>query len=158
MESLIGEFRNTLDDKGRVSLPIRLRNALAGSLLILTQGLDECLWLYPPDEWRALSRVVMDSTSPFSARSRIIRRRIIGPAQEVEIDRAGRIAVPQSLRDFAGLTKDCIVLGQDDYIEIWDEERYRRYNQATEEEFKSGSEELGAILRRDKGSPTREVL
>jgi MraZ protein len=158
MESLIGEFRNTLDDKGRVSLPARLRNALGDTMLVLTQGADDCLWLYPPGGWKTLSRVVMDSTSPFSARSRIIRRRIIGPAQELEIDKAGRIAVPQSLRDFAGLARDCVILGLVDYIEIWDAERYRDYLSANEEEFKSGSEELGAILRGDREIPIREGL
>jgi MraZ protein len=155
MEVLTGEFYNTLDDKGRVSLPARLRSALSGNTLVLTQGADDCLWLYPPEEWKTLLRVVMESTSPFLSRSRIVRRRIIGPAQEVEIDRAGRIAVPQSLRDFAGLSKDCVVLGQYEYIEIWDAERYRLYLSASKEDFNSGSEELGALLRGDKEIPGR---
>jgi MraZ protein len=154
MESLTGEFRITLDDKGRLSLPARLRSALAGSGVFLTQGMDDCLWLYPSDEWKAMLKTIMDTTNPFSARNRIVRRRIIGPSQEVEIDKAGRIAVAQSLREFAGLSKECVVLGQFDYIEIWAEDRYREYLKAHEAEFISGSEELGDFLKgnRDVGA------
>jgi MraZ protein len=147
MESLTGEFRITLDDKNRLSLPARLRSALANTTLFLTQGMDDCLWLYPSEEWKAMLKTIMDTTNPFSSRSRIIRRRIIGPAQEVEIDKAGRIPVAQSLREFAGLTRDCVVLGQYDYIEIWAEDRFRTYIAANNEEYISGSEELGNLLK-----------
>ncbi|MDR0583360.1 MAG: division/cell wall cluster transcriptional repressor MraZ [Treponema sp.] len=147
MESLTGEFRITLDDKGRLSLPVRLRNALSYTTLFLTRGMDDCLWLYPPNEWKEMLKTIMDTTNPFSAKSRNIRRRLIGPSQEVEIDKAGRIPVAQTLREFAGLNKECVVLGQSDYIEIWDEERYRAYLEAHEDEFISGSEELGDLLK-----------
>ena len=147
MESITGEFRITLDDKGRLSLPARLRSALANKTLFLTQGMDDCLWLYPSDEWKAMLKTIMDTTNPFSSKSRNIRRRLIGPSQEVEIDKAGRIPVAQSLREFARLTRDCVVLGQFDYIEIWAEDRYRAYLAANEEEFISGSEELGNLLK-----------
>jgi MraZ protein len=150
MESLTGEYRITLDDKGRLSLPVRLRNALADSALKLTHGEDDCLWLYPIEEWRALVKTIMDTTSPFSARNRALRRKIIGPSIDVELDKAGRIPVAQSLREFGGLSKDCVVLGQIDYIEIWAEERYRSYMDAHEEEFRQGSEELGSLLMANK--------
>jgi len=146
MELLTGEFKNTLDDKGRVSLPSRLRSELPGNILILTQGVDRCLWLYPPEQWKILSRKLMEATSPFQARSRLVQRRIIAPAQEVEIDKAGRIAVPQSLRDFAGLTKDCVVLGIEKYMEIWDADQYKMYWEENEAEFRAAAEELGSVF------------
>ncbi|QQO07396.1 division/cell wall cluster transcriptional repressor MraZ [Breznakiella homolactica] len=146
MDLLTGEFRNTLDDKGRVSLPSRLRAGLSGNILILTQGVDRCLWLYPPEQWKDLSKKLMDSTSPFQSRSRLVQRRIIAPAQEAEIDKAGRIAVPQSLREYAGLTRDCVILGIDKYIEIWDADQYRQYWDANEDEFKAAAEELGSVF------------
>jgi MraZ protein len=146
MELLTGEFNNTLDDKGRVSLPSRLRSGLPGNVLVLTQGVDNCLWLFPPEQWKELSRKLMESTSPFQAKSRMIQRRIIAPAQEVEIDKAGRIAVPQSLREFAGLSKECTILGIDKYIEIWDADSYRNYWNEKEEEFKEAAEELGDVF------------
>lgn len=146
MDLLTGEFNNTLDDKGRVSLPSRLRTGLPGNILILTQGIDDCLWLFPPEQWKELSRKLMESTSPFQAKSRMIQRRIIAPAQEVEIDKAGRIAVPQSLREFAGLSKDCVILGIDKYIEIWNADKYRSYWDVNEEGFKQAAEELSVMF------------
>jgi MraZ protein len=157
MDLLSGEFFNTLDEKGRVSLPSRLRSALTNTL-ILTQGADDCLWLYPPKEWMQLVQGIMDSTSPFKANSRLVRRRIIGPSQEVEIDKAGRIAIPQSLREFAGLNRDCVILGQFEYVEIWDAARYRAYIDGNKEEFNAGFEELGALLQGAKESPEKERL
>lgn len=146
MELLTGEFKNTLDDKGRVSLPSRLRSELPGSILILTQGVDRCLWLFAPEQWKNLSRKLMETTSPFQARSRLVQRRIIAPAQEVEIDKAGRIPVPQSLREFAALTRDCVILGIDKYIEIWDAGQYRAYWEENEAEFRAAAEELGSVF------------
>lgn len=146
MELLTGEFKNTLDDKGRVSLPARLRSELPGTILVLTQGVDRCLWLFAPEQWKILSRKLMETTSPFQARSRLVQRRIIAPAQEVEIDKAGRIPIPQSLREFAALSRDCIILGIDKYIELWDADQYRGYWEENEAEFKAAAEELGTVF------------
>jgi MraZ protein len=82
MELLTGEFRNTLDEKGRVSLPARLRSELSGNILILTQGVDRCLWLFMPEQWKLLSKKLMETTSPFQARSRLVQRRIIAPLRK----------------------------------------------------------------------------
>lgn len=146
MELLTGEFRNTLDEKGRVSLPARLRAELSGNILILTQGVDRCLWLFQPEQWKALSQKLMATTSPFQARSRLVQRRIIAPAQEVEIDKAGRIAIPQSLREFSALTRDCVILGIEKYIELWSADEYRSYWEDNEAEFQAAAEELGSVL------------
>jgi len=145
MNLLTGEFRNNLDEKGRLSLPARLRSELPGNLFVLTQGVDRCLWLFPPEQWAALSQKLMDSTSLFQAKSRLVQRRILAPAQEVEIDKLGRISVPQSLREWAGLTKECVILGITKYLEIWDSEEYRRYWDENEAEFRSAAEELGGL-------------
>ncbi|GHV26537.1 transcriptional regulator MraZ [Spirochaetia bacterium] len=150
MKSLNGEYKITLDDKGRVSLPTKIRAALEDNAIMLTKGEDGCLWLYPMDEWKALIQQVRGSSSPFKADSRILKRRLIGPAQDVEIDKAGRIAVPQTLREYADLTRDCIVLGQDNYVEIWNADRYKAYLDESEEEYKTASERLGAALLQEK--------
>ncbi len=146
MELLTGEFKNTLDEKGRISLPARLRSELPGNVLILTQGVDRCLWLFAPEQWKQLSQKLMEATSPFQARSRLVQRRIIAPAQEVEIDKAGRVAVPQSLREFAGLSRDCVILGIDKYIEVWDADQYKEYWSQNEAEFQAAAEELGSVF------------
>lgn len=142
---MTGEFKNTLDEKGRISLPARMRSELPGATLILTQGIDDCLWLFPPQQWEELSGKLMEHTSPFQARSRLIQRRILAPAQEVEIDRLGRISIPQALREFAHLSRECVILGISKYIEIWNAEDYRAYLEANKEEFAKAAEELQGV-------------
>lgn len=145
MELLTGEFRNTLDEKGRLSLPAKLRGELPGNLLVVTQGIDSCLWLFPPEQWRTLSAKLLEQTSLFHARARLVQRRILAPSQELEVDKAGRIAIPQALREFAGLNKECVILGITKYIEIWDAEAYRKYMEENESEFLAAAEELGGL-------------
>ncbi len=143
---LTGNFTNTLDDKGRISLPSRLRSELPGSSLIIANGVDRCLWVYVPEEWDSLSRKIMDGTSPFYAQSRSVMRRIISTAQEIEIDKTGRIAIPASLRKYARLNSECIILAIQKYIEIWDADEYQAYLDATEDEFLAATESLGGLL------------
>ncbi len=141
-----GEYKNSLDEKGRILIPAKIRNAIAGSELILTRGVDKCLWLFTPDEWDRISSLLMGSTSIFKSKTRLMQRRIVAPAQECEIDKAGRINIPPSLRESAGLRKDAIILGIENYIEIWDETAYNVYLDESEEEFLAAAEELGDIL------------
>ena len=145
MELLTGEYRNTLDEKGRILFPTRLRNELTGNVLILTQALDRCLWLFTPEEWKNLSGKIMESASPFNAQARLVLRRLIAPAQEVEFDKAGRLSIPQSLREYANLSKDCIVLGVNRYIELWDSTEYKTYLEETEASFNEATKELSSI-------------
>ncbi len=145
MELLTGEYRNTLDEKGRILFPARLRNELTGNVLIVTQALDHCLWLYTPEEWKSLSAKVMETASPFNPKNRIVVRRLIAPAQEVEFDKAGRLSIPQSLREYAGLTKDCVILGINKYMELWDAEEYKKYLSESEASFMEAAEELSGI-------------
>ena len=145
MNLLTGEFRNTLDEKGRLSLPARMRSELPGASFVLTQGVDKCLWLFPPLQWQELSQKLMASTSLFQAKSRLVQRRILAPAQEVEIDRLGRISIPQSLREWAGLSRECVILGISKYIEIWNADEYRKYLDENKDEFLSAAEELGGL-------------
>ncbi len=145
MDLLTGEYRNTLDEKGRILFPSRLRSELTDNVLILTQGLDRCLWLFPPAEWKNLSSKLMDSASLFQSQARLVLRRLIAPAQEVEFDKTGRISVPQSLREYAGLSRDCVILGINKYIELWDSAEYRSYLDETETSFREATEGLGDI-------------
>jgi MraZ protein len=147
MGSLTGEYNSTLDDKGRLSLPSRLRAVLLGNIQVLTKGMDKCLSLYPQEEWNLFKQKVMDSTTVFNSGSRNLRRRLIGPAQELEIDKAGRIAIPQTLREYAELSRDCVILGQDEYVEIWNAESYRNYTHESEDEYQAASERLDNLLQ-----------
>ncbi len=143
---ITGEYRNTLDEKGRLLIPSRIRTEIPGNLLVITQGVDKCLWLFPPDEWKRISDNLMTSTSIFQSRARLIQRRIVAPAQETEIDKSGRINISPTLRDYAGLTKDAVILGIKNYIEVWDESVYREWWADKESEFQEAAEELGKVI------------
>lgn len=149
MELLTGEYRNTLDEKGRILFPAKLRNELFGesekNILIVTQSFDRCLWLYTLEEWKALSFKIMETASPFSKQNRLVLRSLIAPAQEVELDKAGRLSIPQSLREYAGLSKDCIILGINRYMELWDSESYKSYLEENEQDLKDAAEALSTI-------------
>ena len=125
--------------------PVRLRSELVGSTMVLTRGIDRCLWLFSPEQWKVLSDKVMESASLFQSQSRSVLRRLVAPAQEVEIDKAGRISIPQSLRDFAGLEKDCVFLGINKYFELWDSGEYDKYLEGSEADFREATEGLGNI-------------
>lgn len=145
MNQLSGEYRNTLDEKGRLSLPVRMRAALSASGLVLTRGVDNCLWLFPAEAWNDFSGKLLAATSPFQAKSRLVQRRILAPATEVELDKLGRISIPQSLRESAFLSRECVILGLTKYIEIWSAEEYKNYLGAHEAEFLDAAESLGDL-------------
>lgn len=145
MELLTGEYNNTLDEKGRISFPAKLRQQINETTLIVTQALDHCLWLFTQEEWKNLSTKLMESASPFDAKNRLVLRRLVAPAQEVEFDKSGRLSIPQSLREYAGLSKDCVLLGIDKYVELWDAEAYKNYLIETESSFLDAAEGLNAI-------------
>ena len=145
MELLTGEYRNTLDEKGRILFPSRLRSELKENVLMVTQALDGCLWLFTPEEWKSFSSKLMETASPFNSNSRSVLRRLIAPAQEVEFDKAGRLSIPQSLRDYAGLSKECVILGINKYMELWDAAKYKAYLEQTESSFREATEELSGL-------------
>ncbi len=143
---LSGEFLNNIDEKGRIMIPVKLRACIEGDLLVLTRGVDKCLWLFPLSEWAKVSQQIMSATSILQARARMIQRRIIAPAQETEIDKSGRINIAPALRSFAELKKECVILGINNYMEIWDQEVYQKYWEENETDFQNAAEELGKIV------------
>ncbi|MCQ2596771.1 MAG: division/cell wall cluster transcriptional repressor MraZ [Treponema sp.] len=146
MKLLTGEYNNALDDKGRLSFPAKLRTELEQNVLIVTRSyLDHCLQLFTVEEWEQLKTRIMASVSPFSKENMNVVRRFIAPAQAVEFDKAGRLSIPQSLREYAGLSKDCTVLGVDKFIEVWDSEKYRQYLESTEDQFQDVADDLRNI-------------
>ena len=145
-----GEFSVTLDDASRIALPRRIREALETDKMVITKGIDKCLWLYTTIEWKKLENQIIDSTNLFDDEERTIRRSIYGPNQEIDIDKQGRILIPPTLRIFAGLNKDCIVLGQYNYIEIWSEGRYQAYLDAYEEDFKAARKKLADRIKKER--------
>jgi MraZ protein len=132
------------DDKGRISIPSLFREGMPGNILVVTKGLKRCLWMYPVDEWANFSTQVAAKMEPLRLKERdYMRHRFIIPAQELEIDKLGRVAVPQSLRDFAGLSKECVVASNGEHMEIWDSQVYNDYQAEIEENLESVVEEIG---------------
>ncbi len=144
-----GEYRNSLDDKGRFLIPSRIRNGITGNVLFLTRAVDRCLWIFTPEEWGKISDLIMGASSMFNSRTRLLQRRIIAPAQECEIDKSGRITIPPTLRQSAGLEskKEAVILGVQNYMELWDVETYDNYLLDSEDDFLEAAEDLDKLLR-----------
>jgi MraZ protein len=126
-----GEYHHAVDEKGRVAVPARFRADLAGGALV-SKWIDGCLALHPRAAWDALAAKV--STLPISdPGARNFARFIFANAFEVELDRQGRLVVPQVLRDFAGLTGEAVVVGSRDHLEFWAPDRWSSYSQHMDE-------------------------
>jgi len=122
---LLGEYNHNIDDKGRVSVPAKFREDL-GSSFIVTKGLDNCLFIYSKNEWTTFETKLKDLplTNP-NARNFI--RFFFSGATECELDKQGRIILPQNLREYAGLNKDVAIIGVATRVEIWDREKWNAY-------------------------------
>jgi MraZ protein len=141
---LTGEYRISIDDKGRILIPARLRADIPGNSLVVTRGIDECLWLMLPEQWRKFSDS-LKAISPFQAKARLLQRRFLAPSQEIELDKAGRINIPMALAEAAGLGKECMILGIGAYMEIWDVNAHQA-SLSTSEQIEQAVEELGGSI------------
>lgn len=129
LEGIWGQFNITVDEKGRMSLPAKIRKHVEGSALVLTKGPDKCLWLYLPKLWEEVSARLVDNASVYSLGRQDILRRFIAPAEEVTLDKAGRVKLSLSLMKSMGITRDCYLLGMGDHLELWDEAVYERFEE-----------------------------
>ena len=127
----LGDYQHTLDAKGRVSLPAKFRAEMTGKIVI-AKGLDECLYVYPADEYNAFIAELV-SREDFDPRVRRVRRFFTTGAVETEFDSAGRVGLPAYLREYAGLAKDVSVMGNGNRIEIWDAEAWSSYQTGEDE-------------------------
>ena len=114
---IAGDHRHRLDSKGRLTLPSKFRPFL-GDQVVVTKGLDKCLFVFPMNKWQEVV-AKLDALPLGDRNARRARRWIIGSAHVQEIDRAGRILIPPSLRDYAGITQEVIVTGLHTYMELW---------------------------------------
>ncbi len=113
---LFGEYRQLLDAKGRVFIPTKLREAL-GERFMLSRGLDKCVCVYPMDEW---DNFVAKLESLPIARERMVRRYFYSGAIDTSTDSQGRVTLSAAYREFAGLNKDIVIIGNKTHLEIWD--------------------------------------
>ncbi len=120
-----GEYQHSLDGKGRVIIPSRLREGM-GDCFVITRGLDHCIFVYPSSEWVRLEQKL--KKAPMTKRdSRAFNRLIFSGAMEMEADKQGRVLIPQYLREYAEIEKDVVFIGAGERVEIWSEPAWRKY-------------------------------
>ncbi len=130
---LMGEFEHSIDSKGRLIVPSKLREQL-GEKFVVTRGLDGCLFGYPQTEWGKLEEK-LDQMPLAKKDARSFVRFFYSAATECEIDKQGRINIPNTLRKHASLEKNCVIIGVSTRIEIWDKKRWDDFSEETEENF-----------------------
>jgi len=139
----IGEYNHNLDNKGRLAVPIKFRGDLKKGAVV-TKGLDGCLFLYTLEEWKILADKL--SRLPISqSNTRAFSRLMLAGAMDVQIDKQGRIVIPDYLRKFAGLKKKTVINGLYNRLEIWDEGKWENYKNKTEKESDNIAEKLAEL-------------
>lgn len=141
---LLGEYKHSLDTKGRMAIPAKFREKMLSGAII-TRGLDNCLFVFANKEWQVLAEKLVNLPLA-QANSRAFSRLMLAGAMDVELDSQGRILIPDYLRKYADLKKQVVVTGLYNRIEIWDEANWERYKQKTEgasEEIAEKLSELG---------------
>ncbi|MCX6781467.1 MAG: division/cell wall cluster transcriptional repressor MraZ [Candidatus Magasanikbacteria bacterium] len=135
----IGEYRHSIDDKGRLAIPAKFRTSLKKA--VITRGLDACLFVYPLAEWKELATKL--SNLPISqANSRAFVRLMLAGAMDVEVDAQGRVVVPDYLRTYAGLGKNVVVAGLYNRVELWNEDAWARYTKRAEKDSGEIAEQM----------------
>lgn len=136
----LGTYNPRMDDKGRIALPARYRTELEG-VIVICRGQEHCLNVYAYEEFKTMTEALR--TVPItSAKGRDYHRMLYSGASEEKTDSQGRVTIPPALRQYAGLTKDCTVIGADTRVEIWDTAAWERYAEAKEAAFADIAEEL----------------
>lgn len=137
---LLGEYKHSIDSKGRLIVPAKFRDDL-GVNFIVTRGLDGCLFGYPMEEWRELETKLKQL--PLAKKeTRAFTRFLYSAATECSLDKQGRINLPNTLIDHAALEKTCFVIGVSDRIEIWSEDRWTSFAEDANESFEDIAEEM----------------
>lgn len=136
----MGEFQHSIDEKGRLIIPAKFRDGL-GASFVITRGLDHCLFVYPRSEWESLEAKL--KTLPFTnSDARAFSRFFFSGASESDLDKQGRANIPSHLRDYAKLSRDCVVIGVSNRVEIWDKESWDAYCLNSSDSFAEIAEKL----------------
>jgi MraZ protein len=140
---LIGEFIHTIDEKNRLSLPAKFR-AEMGKKVVVTPGLDGCLFVFTLKQWEKISGRLGES-SMLQGDTRSFNRYMLGGASEGEIDSIGRVLIPDFLRARARLKERVAVIGVQSRVEIWNEKEWQEYKKGVEKQADSLAEKLGQV-------------
>jgi len=141
----MGEYSHSLDKKGRIIVPSSFRQVLTEKYedkFVITRGLDNCLSVYPPDEWKEIE-VKLSKLPITNKNARVLKRFLTSGAIECVLDKQGRIMIPQNLRSYAGITHDVVLIGVSEKIEIWSKEKWETHSKKAEESLEENLQELG---------------
>ncbi len=139
----IGEYSHKLDEKGRIALPKKFRDSLKGGVVV-TRGLDKCLFVYTLDEWKKLAEKLIEMPIVQSD-TRAFTRLVLAGAMDLEMDKLGRIILPEYLRNYAQLSKDVVITGLYNRLEVWDEQLWTDYASKTTADSVEIAERLGGL-------------
>jgi MraZ protein len=153
MRHFLGTYYHTLDAKGRVSIPAKFRKDV-GDELVVSRGLDGCIYLYRVDEWeRQVEKLMALEQAEGDARAYL---RAIGPhAERITVDSHGRIMIPPTPRELAGIQTEVLVLGVFNHIELWDPKRFEEYQKSRKHSFEEVAERLYKTPFRDPKGETK---
>ena len=140
---LIGEYIHTIDDKNRISLPVKFRKEM-GKSIVITPGLDKCLFVFTIKEWQKISGRLSESSLLQSA-NRSFNRFMFGGAVQVDVDSLGRILIPDFLKERSEIASKAAIIGVDNRVEIWNEKSWKSYKNIVEKEADALAEKLGGI-------------
>ena len=137
---IMGEFHHNIDEKRRIIMPSKLREEL-GNTIIITRGLEECLFIYSKEEWSQI--VTKLKTLPFTKKdARSFTRVFLSGATETEFDKQGRIKLPLPLTEYATLLKECVIIGVNDRVEIWSKDNWNAFMNKSKEELSDLADHL----------------
>lgn len=139
----MGEYHHTIDDKGRLTIPSKVREKL-GDNFIVTRGIDKCLFVYPNNEWNNVINKYKELPNTKDARN--FMRFFLSGATQSDFDKQGRINIANTLIKYAGLKKDCVIIGVNERLEIWDKEAWEDFISNNEENLSDIADNLFQVI------------
>ena len=136
----IGEYHHTIDEKGRIIIPVKFREEL-GNNFIITRGIENCLFVYSTENWAKITNKL--NSLPFTKKdARTFNRFFMSGATSVELDKQGRVNISKPLIDYANLLKDCVIIGTGDRLEVWSQESWESFFDSTKDSMSDIAENL----------------
>jgi len=136
----IGEYHHTIDEKGRIIIPVKFREEL-GNNFIITRGIENCLFVYSEENWAKITNKL--NSLPFTKKdARTFNRFFMSGATSVELDKQGRVNISKPLIDYASLLKDCVIIGTGDRLEVWSQESWESFFDSTKDSMSDIAENL----------------
>ena len=136
----IGEYHHTIDEKGRIIIPVKFREEL-GNSFIITRGIENCLFVYSEENWAKITNKL--NSLPFTKKdARTFNRFFMSGATNVELDKQGRVNISKPLIDYASLIKDCVIIGTGDRLEVWSQESWESFFDSTKDNMSDIAENL----------------